>query len=198
MPRSRIAKRPNSIHRVFSGSNDSVPRPSVRGCSAVSQLLWASLTSPGRASSDLARHLPDAGHAVVVDLEISQLPNKGRTYMPGSLTTQDSRRACDNARLSVAFRHYESVGIPNKYISWLNGWPTRTSVNTSRRASRCVAHDSRPARIAKSLPQGTLTPYPLPIFPTFTIIYIIRSVRREARGGPGSLGLLRTQFGLGY
>ena len=100
----------------------------------------------------------------MVDLKISQFPNKGRTCMPGSLTTQDPLRACDNARIGFAFRHYESVGILNKYISWLNGWPTRTSVNISRRPSRCVAHDSRPAWIATPLPQGTPTPTPYRFF----------------------------------
>jgi hypothetical protein len=112
-------------------------------CSSATQLLWASPTSPDRSSSDLARHLPDTDHAIVADLEISQLPSEGRAYMPGSLTTQGLTRTRDNARTRVAFRHYENVGTPDKHISWLNGWPVRPSVNISRHASRQVAHDSR-------------------------------------------------------
>ena len=45
-----------------------------------------------------------------VKQEISRFPNKERTDMPGSQTTQGQSSACDDALPRIAFRYANSVG----------------------------------------------------------------------------------------
>jgi len=74
--------------------------------------------------------------------------------MPGSLTTRDPARACDGAQPGVAFRHYESVGIPDRSYSAAQ-WLAYTHLcQHFARTSRSVAHDSRTAWIANPFAVG--------------------------------------------
>ena len=81
-------------------------------CSSTSQLLWRGLTSPDHVSSATAPRLPDAGHPIgrVVNQEISRFPNKERTRMPGSTTTQGRTGTRSNAPVRITFRRPNNVG----------------------------------------------------------------------------------------
>jgi hypothetical protein len=83
--------------------------------------------------------------------------------MPGSLTTPDRPGARNGASGRVAFRKMHCVGIQNRKLSRLNGWPMRPPVNASPRPSRAPAHDSGPMWIATPSSQGTCTLYSLPV-----------------------------------
>ena len=61
--------------------------------------------------------------------------------MPGSLTTPDRPGARNGASGRVAFRKMHCVGIQNRKLSRLNGWPMRPPVNASPRPSRAPAHE---------------------------------------------------------
>ena len=58
--------------------------------------------------------------------EISRFPRKERPHMPGSPTTPDLRGACDDAPRRVAFPLIDDVGVRDKWLSRLNGWPMRS------------------------------------------------------------------------
>ena len=74
----------------------------------------------------------------------SPVPAQGASAMPGSLTTPGHLSARADATECVAFHHLHGVGIQNRKLSRLNGWPTRPPVNASPRPSRATAHDSGP------------------------------------------------------
>ena len=76
-----------------------------------------------------------------VDRETSRFPHKERLHMPGSLTTPDRPGARNGASGRVAFRKMHCVGIQNRKLSRLNGWPMRPPVNASPRPSRAPAHE---------------------------------------------------------
>ena len=83
--------------------------------------------------------------------------------MPGSLTTPGRPGARDDAPGRVAFRYLHGVGIRNRTLSRLNGWPMRPPVNASPKPSRAAAHDSGPMWIATPSSQRTCTLYSFPV-----------------------------------
>ena len=89
-------------------------RPLGHPCSQASQLLWRVLTSPARASSATAFHLPDAGHQAIqrpmVRLEISRFPFKELAHMPGSTTAPSLQGTRDVAPYHVAFHRHKGMG----------------------------------------------------------------------------------------
>ena len=62
--------------------------------------------------------------------------------MPGSPTTPDQTSARDDAPPCVAFRSVNSVGVQNKCLSRLDGWPMRTPADASDLPSRTTTHGS--------------------------------------------------------
>ena len=83
--------------------------------------------------------------------------------MLGSPTTPDRGSARDSAKLRVAFRSLNNVGIRN-VISWLNTQPDSSPVNASRPPSPTeLAHDSGPVWYAVPSLYWTCTNYSLPV-----------------------------------
>jgi hypothetical protein len=62
--------------------------------------------------------------------------------MPGSTTTPDRRALAKPCLPCFAFRSVNGVGIRNKYLSRLNGWPMRTPADASDLPSRTSTHGS--------------------------------------------------------
>ena len=62
--------------------------------------------------------------------------------MPGSTTTPDRRALAKPCLPCFAFRSVNDVGIRNKYLSRLNGWPMRTPADASDLPSRTSTHGS--------------------------------------------------------
>jgi hypothetical protein len=60
--------------------------------------------------------------------------------MPGSTTTPDRRALAKPCLPCFAFRSVNSVGVRNKYLSRLNGWPMRTPTDASDLPSRTSTH----------------------------------------------------------
>jgi hypothetical protein len=105
--------------------------------------------------------------------------------MPGSLTTPDRPGARNGASGRVAFRKMHCVGIQNRKLSRLNGWPMRPPVNASPRPSRAPAHDSGPMWIATPSSQGTCTLYSPPVSRRFANVFRLAPERWGNR--PASL-----------
>ena len=91
--------------------------------------------------------------------------------MPGSLTTPGHLSARADATECVAFHHLHGVGMQNRKLSRLNGWPTRPPVNASPRPSRATAHGSGPMWFATPSSQGTCTLYSLPVSRRFANVF---------------------------
>jgi hypothetical protein len=68
--------------------------------------------------------------------------------MPGSSTTPDRIGARDDAPLRVAFRSVNGVGVRDKCLSRLDGWPMRSPADASSLPSRATTHGSGPMWIA--------------------------------------------------
>ena len=83
----------------------------------------------------LAFPMRTGGCCRTVDREISRFPHKERLHMPGSLTTPGRPGARNGASGRVAFRKMHCVGIQNRKLSRLNGWPMRP-LSTLRRGPR--------------------------------------------------------------
>ena len=62
--------------------------------------------------------------------------------MPGSTTTPDRRALAKPCLPCFAFRSVNGVGVRNKYLSRLNGWPMRTPADASDLPSRTSTHGS--------------------------------------------------------
>jgi hypothetical protein len=62
--------------------------------------------------------------------------------MPGSTTTPDRRALAKPCLPCFAFRRVNSVGVRNKCLSRLNGWPMRTPADASDLPWRTSTHGS--------------------------------------------------------
>jgi hypothetical protein len=91
------------------------PRRLAPARSSVSTLLWAGLTSPGRASSATAQEPSRCGPLVrplAANPKTSRFPIEVRAYMLGSPTARDRRGTRADAPRRIAFRSLNGVGIP--------------------------------------------------------------------------------------
>jgi hypothetical protein len=91
--------------------------------------------------SSPSRHGPARRRGRPAIHEISRFPKyRELTHMPGSTTTPDRRALAKPCLPYFAFRSVNGVGIRNKYLSRLNGWPMRTPADASDLPSRTSTH----------------------------------------------------------
>lgn len=69
----------------------------------------------------------------------------------------------DVAPARIAFHVLERVGIRDKTISWLHGWPAHSPTDASLTFSRMPAHGSGAMWFAMPSSEWTLTTYALPV-----------------------------------
>lgn len=92
--------------------------------------------------------------------QISRFPRKVRTDMPGSSTTRDRATARVIAAARVAFRYWNSVGIPD-YGFFRGSMAGLSAPLSTPRGYQCMTRGQR--GIATSFAAGTFTPYTLPV-----------------------------------
>src|SRR4029077_4356766 len=124
------------------------PPPAARLCSAASQLLWQSLTSPDRASAATAPHLPTADRRPNRALRPIRRPPGSRTRSVHACQVLRPRRVAQVlalALLDILPSTTQTASAPGiSFLSRLNGWPARSPTDASPTSSRMPAHGSGP------------------------------------------------------